>query len=37
MADKIRTEAELGDLASQVRVVAAYYDLEAGTVEWIQP
>ena len=36
IADKIRTEAELGELASQIRVVAAYYDLEAGTVEWSQ-
>jgi carbonic anhydrase len=34
VAAKIRKEAQLGDLASQVRVVEGYYDLDTGKVEW---
>ena len=34
VAAKIRKQAELGDLASQVRVVEGYYNLDTGKVEW---
>ena len=34
MAESIRKEAELGELASQVRIVTGYYDLDTGEVEW---
>jgi carbonic anhydrase len=34
MANKIRKQAELGELAAQVRVVEGYYDLDTGKVEW---
>ena len=34
VAAKIRKEAELGELAAQVRVVEGYYDLDTGKVEW---
>ena len=34
VAAKIRKQAQLGDLAAQVRVVEAYYDLDTGKVEW---
>ena len=34
VAAKIRKQAELGELASQVRVVEGYYDLDTGKVEW---
>ena len=34
VAAKIRKEAELGELAAQVRVVEGYYDLDTGRVEW---
>ena len=34
VAAKIRKEAELGELASQVRVVEGYYNLDTGKVEW---
>jgi carbonic anhydrase len=34
VADKIRKDAQLGELASQVKVVSAYYDLDTGKVEW---
>src|SRR3954466_14165755 len=34
VAAKIRQQAHLGDLASQVRVVEGYYDLDTGKVEW---
>ena len=34
VAAKIRQEAQLGELASQVTVVEAYYDLDTGKVEW---
>src|SRR5215831_20086145 len=34
VADKIRKSAQLGDLASQVKVVTGYYDLDTGKVEW---
>ena len=34
MAEKIRKEAELGERASQVRIVTGYYDLDTGEVEW---
>ena len=34
VAAKIRKQAELGDLASQVRIVEGYYNLDTGKVEW---
>jgi len=34
VAAKIRGQAQLGELASQVRVVEGYYDLDTGKVEW---
>lgn len=34
VAEKIRKKARLGDLASEVRVVEGYYDLQTGKVEW---
>jgi carbonic anhydrase len=34
VAAKIRKQAELGELSSQVRVVEGYYDLDTGKVEW---
>src|ERR1700730_2378073 len=34
MAEKIRKEANLGDLAKEVRIVSAVYDLDSGKVEW---
>ena len=34
VAAKIRKQAELGELAAQVRVVEGYYDLDTGKVEW---
>jgi len=34
VADKIRKQAQLGDHASQVRIVEGYYDLDTGKVEW---
>jgi carbonic anhydrase len=34
VAAKIRKQAELGELAAQVRIVEGYYDLDTGKVEW---
>src|SRR5216110_140892 len=34
VAAKIRKQAELGDLAAQVRIIEGYYDLDTGKVEW---
>jgi len=34
IATAIRAQAQLGELASQVKVVEGYYDLETGKVEW---
>lgn len=34
VADKIRKNAQLGDLASQVKIVSGYYNLDTGKVEW---
>ncbi len=34
MAEKIRKEADLGELASHVRIITGYYDLDTGEVEW---
>ena len=34
MAAKIRKQAQLGELASQVKIVEGYYDLDSGKVEW---
>lgn len=34
MAAKIRNEANLGDLAKDVRILSAVYDLDTGKVEW---
>jgi len=36
VAEKIRSKAKLGALASQVRIVEGYYDLHTGKVEWAQ-
>jgi carbonic anhydrase len=35
VAAKIRKQAQLGELASQVRVVEGYYDLDTGKIEWV--
>ena len=35
VTEKIRRKAELGSLATSVRVVEAYYDLDTGKVEWL--
>ena len=32
-AAKIRSQAQLGELTSQVRVIEGYYDLDTGKVE----
>jgi carbonic anhydrase len=34
VAAKIEKQTQLGDLASQVRIVEGYYDLDTGKVEW---
>ena len=34
VATKIQKQAQLGELASQVRIVEGYYDLDTGKVEW---
>ena len=34
MADKIRSQADFGDLAKEVRIVYGVYDLTTGKVEW---
>jgi carbonic anhydrase len=34
VAAKIKKQAQLGDLASQVRIVEGYYDLDTGKIEW---
>ena len=34
VAAKIRKRAQLGKLASQVRIVEGYYDLDTGKVAW---
>jgi carbonic anhydrase len=34
MAEKIRKEANLGDLAKDVKIIPAIYDLDSGKVEW---
>ncbi len=34
VAKKIRSDAQLGELSSQVRVVEGSYDLDTGKVEW---
>ena len=34
VAAKIRRQAQLGEHASQVRIVEGYYDLDTGKVEW---
>jgi carbonic anhydrase len=34
VAAKIQKQAQLGELAFQVRIVAGYYDLDTGKVEW---
>ena len=36
MAEKIRKEANLGDLAKDVRIISAVYDLDNGKVEWLK-
>jgi carbonic anhydrase len=36
VAAKIRKKVQLGDLASQIRVVEGYYNLHTGKVEWAQ-
>jgi carbonic anhydrase len=37
VSTKIREKSELGALASSVRVVEAYYNLDSGKVEWLNP
>ena len=37
VAAKIRKQAQLGELASQVKIVEGYYDLDTGKVEWTTP
>jgi len=34
VAAKIRKQAQLGELASQVKIIEGYYDLDTGKVEW---
>ena len=34
VAAKIRKQAQLGELTTQVWIVEGYYDLETGKVEW---
>ena len=34
MSAKIRNEASLGELAKEVRIISAVYDLDTGKVEW---
>jgi carbonic anhydrase len=34
VATKIQAEAALGELAKEVRIVSAVYDLDTGKVEW---
>ena len=34
VAAKIRGQAEFGEVASQIRIVEAYYNLDTGKVEW---
>jgi hypothetical protein len=34
VAVKIRSQAQLGELTSRVRVVEGYYDLDTGKVAW---
>ena len=34
MAEKIRHDAELGDLSKEVRIISAVYNLDTGKVEW---
>ena len=36
MAEKIRKEANLGDLAKDVKIIPAVYDLDNGKVEWLK-
>ena len=36
VADQIQQKAQFGSLASSVRVVKAYYDLDSGKVEWLK-
>jgi carbonic anhydrase len=36
VAAKIRKQAQLGELASQVRIVEGYYNLDTGKVEWTE-
>ncbi|MBV9008868.1 MAG: carbonic anhydrase [Verrucomicrobia bacterium] len=37
VAETVRQKAELGDLASAVKVAEAYYDLDTGKVAWLGP
>jgi carbonic anhydrase len=34
MAAKIRNEASLGELAKEVRIISAVYNLDTGKVDW---
>lgn len=36
MATKIRNDANLGDLAKEVRIVSAVYDIGTGKIEWLK-
>ena len=34
MAAKVRSDASLGELAKEVRILSGVYDLDTGKVEW---
>jgi len=34
MAEEIRSKANFGDLAKDVKIIPAVYDLDSGKVEW---
>jgi hypothetical protein len=34
MAEKIRSEASLGEHVNEVRIISAVYNLDTGKVEW---
>ena len=36
VAAQIKSKAALGDLAKEVRIVSAVYDLDTGKIEWIK-
>jgi len=36
MANKIRTQMDVGELAKEVRIIPAVYDLSSGKIEWLK-